>query len=34
MKIEEAPTTIFDEQISRKPNRYPWTEEFINFYNC
>jgi ribonucleoside-diphosphate reductase beta chain len=21
--------TIFDEQISRKPNRYPWTEEFI-----
>lgn len=29
MKIEEAPITIFDEQISRKPNRYPWTEEFI-----
>ena len=29
MKIEEAPTTIFDEQISRKPNRYPWTEQFI-----
>jgi len=22
-------TTIFDEQISRKPNKYPWTEEFI-----
>jgi ribonucleoside-diphosphate reductase beta chain len=21
--------TIFDEQISRKPNRYPWTEQFI-----
>lgn len=21
--------TIFDEQISRKPNRYPWTEDFI-----
>jgi len=21
--------TIFDEQISRKPNRYPWTEGFI-----
>lgn len=21
--------TIFDEQISRKPNRYPWTEEYI-----
>lgn len=21
--------TIFDEQISRKPNKYPWTEEFI-----
>ncbi len=20
---------IFDEQISRKPNRYPWTEEFV-----
>lgn len=23
------PITIFDEQISRKPNRYPWTEQFI-----
>jgi len=22
-------TTIFDEQVSRKPNRYPWTENFI-----
>ena len=22
--------TIFDEQISRKPNRYPWTDDFIN----
>jgi ribonucleoside-diphosphate reductase beta chain len=22
--------TIFDEQTSRKPNRYPWTEDFIN----
>ena len=21
--------TIFEEQISRKPNRYPWTEDFI-----
>lgn len=21
--------TIFDEQVSRKPNNYPWTEEFI-----
>ena len=21
---------IFDEQISRKPNHYPWTEEFID----
>jgi len=21
--------TIFDEQISRKPNRYPWTEKYI-----
>jgi ribonucleoside-diphosphate reductase beta chain len=22
-------TTIFDEQVSRKPNHYPWTESFI-----
>ena len=22
-------STIFDEQISRKPNKYPWTEKFI-----
>tara|TARA_A100001011_G_scaffold398309_1_gene502266 strand:+ start:5193 stop:6236 length:1044 start_codon:yes stop_codon:yes gene_type:complete len=22
-------TTIFEEQISRKPDRYPWTEQFI-----
>ena len=22
-------TTIFDEQVSRKPNKYPWTEKFI-----
>lgn len=29
MKTEQAKITIFDEQISRKPNRYPWTEEFI-----
>lgn len=29
MKTEQSPITIFDEQISRKPNRYPWTEEFI-----
>jgi len=21
---------IFEEQISRKPNHYPWTEEFID----
>jgi ribonucleoside-diphosphate reductase beta chain len=29
--IHEPTTTmtIFDEQISRKPNRYPWTEQFI-----
>lgn len=27
-KTPEA-TTIFDEQVSRKPNKYPWTEEFI-----
>ncbi len=25
----ESKITIFDEQISRKPNRYPWTETFI-----
>lgn len=29
MKTEQTPITIFDEQISRKPNRYPWTEQFI-----
>jgi ribonucleoside-diphosphate reductase beta chain len=22
--------TIFDKQVSRKPNRYPWTQEYIN----
>lgn len=22
--------TIFDEQVARKPNRYPWTQDFIN----
>ena len=21
--------TIFEEQVSRKPDRYPWTEQFI-----
>lgn len=26
---QDKKLTIFDEQISRKPNRYPWTEEFI-----
>jgi ribonucleoside-diphosphate reductase beta chain len=31
MIIEPAPAQLklFDEQISRKPNRYPWTETFI-----
>jgi ribonucleoside-diphosphate reductase beta chain len=29
MNIEQAPITIFDEQISRKPNRYPWVDQFI-----
>lgn len=30
MITEQSPgITIFDEQISRKPNRYPWTEAFI-----
>jgi ribonucleoside-diphosphate reductase beta chain len=30
MIIEPAPELrLFDEQISRKPNRYPWTETFI-----
>lgn len=28
-KQEKKELTIFDEQISRKPNRYPWTNEFI-----
>ena len=23
------PSTIFEEQVSRKPDRYPWTEQFI-----
>jgi ribonucleoside-diphosphate reductase beta chain len=27
--MSEEIITIFDEQISRKPNRYPWTEKFI-----
>jgi len=22
-------STIFTEQVSRKPNRYPWTDQFI-----
>ena len=22
--------TIFDEQIARKPNRYPWAQEYID----
>jgi ribonucleoside-diphosphate reductase beta chain len=27
--LEETKMNIFQEQISRKPNRYPWTEQFI-----
>lgn len=27
--MENETTKIFDEQISRKPNKYPWTETFI-----
>ena len=23
------PVSIFEEQLSRKPNQYPWTEQFI-----
>ena len=26
---QQKEMTIFEEQISRKPNRYPWTEKFI-----
>lgn len=29
MNNDKQTTTIFDEQVSRKPNRYPWTEKFI-----
>ena len=29
MKNKEQKIKIFEEQISRKPNLYPWTEEFI-----
>lgn len=29
MNTTNTNTTIFDEQISRKPNHYPWTENFI-----
>jgi ribonucleoside-diphosphate reductase beta chain len=28
--IDDSRITIFTEQISRKPNRYPWTEQFID----
>lgn len=28
-KMSNNKITIFDEQISRKPNRYPWTKAFI-----
>ena len=27
--MSEKQISIFDEQVSRKPNRYPWTEQFI-----
>jgi ribonucleoside-diphosphate reductase beta chain len=29
MSEETNEITIFDEQVSRKPNRYPWTNDFI-----
>lgn len=29
-EIELEKITVFSEQISRKPNRYPWVEEFID----
>jgi ribonucleoside-diphosphate reductase beta chain len=29
MNNDKQTITIFDEQVSRKPNRYPWTESFI-----
>jgi ribonucleoside-diphosphate reductase beta chain len=29
MNNDKQTITIFDEQVSRKPNRYPWTEKFI-----
>lgn len=29
MNTNTTDTTIFDEQVSRKPNHYPWTENFI-----
>lgn len=29
MQEQTTTMTIFDEQISRKPNKYPWTEQFI-----
>jgi len=29
MKNDQETIRIFDEQISRKPNLYPWTEEYI-----
>lgn len=29
-KTEQGKITIFDEQISRKPDRYPWAQDFIS----
>jgi len=29
IKNEQSKMSIFSEQISRKPNRYPWTDQFI-----
>jgi ribonucleoside-diphosphate reductase beta chain len=29
MNNDKQTITIFDEQVSRKPNRYPWTDQFI-----
>ena len=28
-QTNEREYSIFDEQVSRKPNRYPWTDQFI-----
>jgi ribonucleoside-diphosphate reductase beta chain len=30
MTNSDSPKTIFDEQIARKPDKYPWAQEFIS----